>query len=58
VGSLLAIIIVALVLRFNQVPIGSASEPLRNASEAQAAKLRAIAEGVIHSTVVICLKWA
>ncbi|MGH9938634.1 MAG: anti-sigma factor family protein [Blastocatellia bacterium] len=48
IGFLAAILITALLLRSNRVPIVSASELLRNAAEAQAAKLRAVEEPVVY----------
>jgi hypothetical protein len=47
-GSLVAILIAALVLYTNRVPTVSASELLRHATEAQATKLRATQEPVVH----------
>jgi len=52
-GFLVAIIITALVLRSNQVPMVSASELLRNATAAQAAKLHATAEPVVHQKLQV-----
>ncbi len=52
-GFLLAIIIVALVLRSNQVPMVSASELLRQATAAQATKLHTSAEPVIHQKLQV-----
>src|SRR5262249_53434244 len=47
-GLLGAILIATLALRSNRVPVVSAGELLRNAAEAQSAKLRAIEEPVIY----------
>jgi anti-sigma factor RsiW len=45
---LVLILVAALVIRFRHEPIVSASELLRNATDAQAAKLRSTAEPVVH----------
>src|SRR5262245_6343294 len=47
-GFLAALLIATLALRSNRVPMVSAGELLRNAAEAQSAKLRAIEEPVIY----------
>jgi hypothetical protein len=48
VSLLIAIVILGVILRSKQVPVVSASELLRNATQAQAVKLRAAAEPVIY----------
>jgi anti-sigma factor RsiW len=53
VGVLGAILIAALLLRSSRVPIVSANELLRNAAEAQAAKLRAIEGPVIYQKLKV-----
>jgi len=47
-AALVLILVAALVIRFRREPIVSASELLRNVTEAQAAKIRSIAEPVVH----------
>src|SRR5882762_1780008 len=50
-AALVLILVIALVIRFRHEPIVSASELLRNATDAQAAKLRSTAEPVVHQRV-------
>jgi len=47
-AALALILVVALVIRFRHEPIVSASELLRNVTEAQAARMRTSAEPVVH----------
>ena len=47
-GLLVAVVIVALVIRFNREPVVSASELLRNATEARATQISKTAQPVIH----------
>lgn len=47
-ATLVLILVVALVIRFRHEPLVSASELLRNVSEAQAARIRSTAEPVVH----------
>lgn len=47
-AALVLILVVALVIRFRHEPIVSASELLRNVTEAQAAKIRSTSEPVVH----------
>src|SRR5712692_4161232 len=47
-AALVLILVIALVIRFRHEPVVSANELLRNATEAQAAKIRATAEPVVH----------
>src|SRR5260370_4625179 len=47
-AALVLVLVVAFVIRFRREPIVSANEPLRNASHAQAARLRSTADPVVH----------
>src|SRR5216683_6850063 len=50
-AALVLVLVVALVVRFRREPIVSASELLRNVTEAQNARLRSTAEPVVHERV-------
>src|SRR5713226_5839235 len=52
-AALVLIIVIALVIRFRHEPIVSASELLRNVTEAQAARLRSTAEPVVHQRLLV-----
>lgn len=52
-GLLVAVLIVTLAIRFNHEPTVTASELLEKATEAQAARLHATAEPVIHQRVQV-----
>src|SRR5712664_319455 len=52
-AALVLILVVALVIRFRHEPIVSASELLRNVTEAQAARIRAAAEPVVHQRLSV-----
>lgn len=47
-AALALILVIALVIRFRHEPVVSASELLRNVTEAQAARIRSTAEPVVH----------